>query len=195
MAPSPRGDERAYYMYHARKVSPACASLLVNPVLLDVNAASFEWKKVGETFFDAIANLKDSPVVQLPSPMPASVSNLAPDGIYLLDTCFVTYVLIGEEADENNNNSNSNNSDGGLSDELRDKIYNGVQQLQLWSQVGREPKCLRPTASLPLIVVRKKTDVVQYQALLRWMVLDATTHNRDFESFCRSFSEEIRKKA
>jgi len=193
LAPSPRGDERAYYMYHARKVSPACASLLVNPVLLDVNAASFEWKQT-VTVSDATSNLKNSPVVRLPSPVPASVSNLAADGIYLLDACFVAYVWIGEEADECGNNNN-NNSDDGLSDELRDKIYNGVQQLQLWSQVGREPKCLRPTASLPLVVVRKKTDVAQYQALLRWMILDGTTHNRDFESFCRSFSEEIRKKA
>mmetsp|Transcript_8789 Transcript_8789/g.16970 ORF Transcript_8789/g.16970 Transcript_8789/m.16970 type:complete len:555 (-) Transcript_8789:65-1729(-) len=141
LAPSPRGDERAYYMYHARKVSPACASLLVNPVLLDVNAASFEWKQT-VTVSDATSNLKNSPVVRLPSPVPASVSNLAADGIYLLDACFVAYVWIGEEADEcgnNNNNENENNANDQTYDNYMnafDATVAGMSEAELAATIG-----------------------------------------------------------
>ena len=184
VAPSPRGDERAYYLYHARKVSPASSMLLVSPLLLDLNATSFEWQKVSSSFVDPMANLKNSPVVDLPPPLPASVSNLAADGIYLLDTCFVLYVLIQQEAHTGDN--------GRISEELKSRIINASQQLQLWSQVGREPKSLRPTASLPVVVVRQKTDEVQYQALLRWMALDATSHDKDFGSFCLDVQKKVR---
>ena len=198
IVPSPRGDERAFYIYHARKVSPAAALLLVNPLLFDLGMASYEWKNIDSSYVDNMANLKNSPVVELPSPLAASVSNLAADGIYLLDTCFAIYVLIEQGADNNidNNDDQSSrcNSSSSLTEELQSKIHNAVQQLQLWSQVGREPKCLRPAASLPVIVVRQKTDVVQYQALMRWMVLDATTHDKDFESFCTGIKQQILKK-
>jgi hypothetical protein len=81
---------------------------------------------------------------------------------------------------------------GRLSEELKSRIYNASQQLQLWSQVGREPKSLRPTASLPIVVVHQKTDQVQYQALLRWMALDATSHDKDFGSFCADVEKKVR---
>jgi hypothetical protein len=185
VTPSPGGDERAYYLYNARKLSPASSMLLVSPLLLDLNAASFEWQKAGSSFVDPMANLKNSPVVDLPPPLAASVSNLAPDGIYLLDTCFALYVLIQQDAPVGDN--------GRLSEEIKSKVHHASQQLQLWSQVGREPKCLRPSASLPIVVVRQKTDQVQYQALLRWMALDATPHEKDFRSFCADVQQKIEK--
>jgi len=201
---SPRGDERAYYIYHARKVSPSTAMLLVNPLLFDLGEslglyderplgqvgreiATYEWKKIrlpGTSILDHMANLKNSPVVDLPSPLPASVSNLAEDGIYLLDTCFAVFVLIEQGIDDYQN----------INEDLQSKIQIAVQQLQLWSQVGSEPMCLRPTASLPVITVRQKTDVVQYQELLRWMVLDATSHDKDFDNFCESLQHQIHKR-
>ena len=182
---SPGGDERAYYLYHARKVSPSSSMLLVSPLLLDLNASSFEWQKLDSSFVELMANLKNSPVVDLPSPLPASVSNLAADGIYLLDTCFTLYVLIQQNANIGDNAS--------LPKEIKQKIHNACQQLQLWSQVGREPKSLRPTASLPVVIVRQKTDQVQYQALLSWMTLDATPHDRDFGTFCTDAQKKVLK--
>lgn len=180
---SPRGDERAFYLYHARRVSPAAAMLLVNPLLLDLNAATFEWQKTDSSFVDDMARLKNSPVVDLPSPLPASVSNLKADGIYLMDTCFALYVLIQHDGD----------NEGALSDELKSKILNASQQLRLWSQVGRAPKSLRPMASLPVIEVFQKTDQVRYQALLRWMSLDATTYDKDFGTFCKDVQQKVQK--
>lgn len=202
--PSPRGDERAYYIYHARKVCPSSSMLLVNPLLFDLGEslglyderplgqagreiATYQWKKLrepGSSILDPMANLKNSPVVDLPSPLPATVSNLAEDGIYLLDTCFVVFVLIEQGVDD----------DQILNEDLQSKIHTAVQQFQLWSQVAREPKCLRPTASLPVVMVRQKTDVAQYQALLRWMVLDATSHDKDFGTFCTSLQQQIYKR-
>jgi hypothetical protein len=202
--PSPRGDERAYYIYHARKVCPSSSMLLVNPLLFDLGEslglyderplgqagreiATYQWKKLrepGSSILDPMANLKNSPVVDLPSPLPATVSNLAEDGIYLLDTCFVVFVLIEQGVDD----------DQILNEDLQSKIHTAVQQFQLWSQVAREPTCLRPTASLPVVMVRQKTDVAQYQALLRWMVLDATSHDKDFGTFCTSLQQQIYKR-
>jgi len=183
--PSPRGDERAYYLYHARKVSPASAMLLVSPMIFDLNASSFEWQNLGSTYVELMANLKKSPVMDFPSPLPASVSNLAQDGIYLLDTCFALYVLIQHDAPIGN--------DGRLPKEFKSKIQNACQQLQLWSQVGREPKSLRPTASLPIVIVRQRTDQAEYQGLLPSMVLDASAHDKDFGGFCAGVQQKILK--
>ena len=181
--PSPRGDERAYYLYNARKVSPAASMLLVSPMIFDLNAALFEWQNAETKYREQMANLKNSPVLDLPSPLPASVSNLAPDGIYLLDTCFALYVLIQQEA--------AVGDDGRLPKEIKTKIKNASQQMQLWSQVGRSPKSLRPTASLPVVIVRQKTDQAQYQALLPWMALDATAHDKDFGTFCAEVQKKV----
>ena len=181
--PSPRGDERAYYLHNARKVSPSAAMLLVSPMIFDLNAASFEWQNAETKYVEQMANLKNSPVLDLPSPLPASVSNLAVDGIYVLDTCFALYVLIQQEA--------SIGDDGRLPKEIKTKIHNACQQLQLWSQVGRSPKSLRPTASLPVVIVRQRTDQSQYQALLPWMALDATSHDRDFGTFCAEVQKKV----
>ena len=181
--PSPRGDERAYYLYNARKVSPAASMLLVSPMTFDLNAASFEWQNAETKYREQMANLKNSPVLDLPSPLPASVSNLSPDGIYLLDTCFALYVLIQQEA--------AVGDDGRLPKEIKTKIKNACQQMQLWSQVVRSPKSLRPTASLPVVIVRQKTDQAQYQALLPWMALDATAHDKDFGTFCAEVQKKV----
>lgn len=195
IVPSPRGDTRAYYIYHARKCSPSAAMLLVNPLVFDVGKSLeqgkenslYEWKNIRRhrsPISDHMSNLRYSPVVDLPSPIPVSISNLADNGIYLIDTCFAVFVLIEHGADD----------DQILSEEMESKIRNAVQQLQLWSQIGREPRCLRPTASLPIVTVRQKTDVTRYQSLLQWMVLDATSHDKDFGSFCTSLKNQISKR-
>jgi len=184
IVPSPRADERAYYMYHARKVSPAAAMLLVSPLLLDLKdeKASFEWQNLGSSYLDPLANLKNSPVVDLPPPMPTSISNLAADGIYLLDTCFAIYVLVEKEA-------------GSIGDQpaLQSKVFRASQQLRLWSQVGNVPSCLRPTAGLPVVVVHQKKDQARYQALLRYLVLDPTPHDKDFPAYCKALQSKILK--
>jgi len=188
-APSPTGDERAYYLYHARRVSPSAAMLLVNPVLLDLGAASFEWQTtdVSHEGGDPLAELQKGPVVDLPPPLPLSVSNLAPDGVYLLDTCFTLYVLVQQGAPAE--------SDGRISDDMQRKIDNAARQLQLWSQVGREPRCLRPTASLPVVVVRQAADRARYQELVKWMALDATPFDKDFRAFLGDVQAKLRKHA
>lgn len=191
--PSPRGDERAYYLYHARGVSPSAALLLVHPVLLDVGASvggqstggTLEWanlRPAGNTPVDLMASLRNSPVVDLPRPLPASVANLAEDGIYLLDACFAAYVLIERGADDHYRRHRAS---------LDGKVQNAVQQMRLWSQVGAEPRCLRPTASFPVFTVRQATDGARYQAVLRWMVLDATTHHADFDSLCVDLNRRV----
>jgi hypothetical protein len=127
-----------------------------------------------------MANLKTSPVVDLPNPMDATVSNLAEDGIYLLDTCFAAYILIERDAVESY-------------EQVESKVRNAVTQLQLWSQVGKEPKCLRPMASLPIVQITQRSDTEKYQSLLRWMVLDATSHEKDFAQFCSDLNRKIQK--
>ncbi|KAG7347692.1 Sec23/Sec24 beta-sandwich domain containing protein [Nitzschia inconspicua] len=191
MVPSPLGDERAYYFYCARKISPSAAFALVHPFLFDLGSSLgsqtpdsgdlFEWKHLQEPglSLDSMASLKTCPVVQLPTPIPATVSNLAENGIYLLATCFAVYVLVERD------------SQGYDDPVMHGKIQNAVTQLQLWSQVGRESKCLRPTASLPVVEIHRQSDVAQYQALLRWMILDATSHERDFGNFCRELNKRI----
>jgi hypothetical protein len=195
MIPTPRGDERAYYFYCARKISPAAALLLVNPLLFDLGSSfraqsteedhhgTFEWKHLRQfnpSNSDVMANLKTSPVVDLPNPMDATVSNLAEDGIYLLDTCFAAYILIERDAVESY-------------EQVESKVRNAVTQLQLWSQVGKEPKCLRPMASLPIVQINQRSDTEKYQSLLRWMVLDATSHEKDFAQFCSDLNRKIQK--
>jgi hypothetical protein len=194
MVPTPRGDERAYYFYCARKISPSAALLLVNPLLFDLGSViraettdenqngTFEWRNLRlrhpSNLDDVMANLKSSPVVDLPNPLDATVSNLAEDGIYLLDTCFAAYVLIERDAIES-------------FEHVESQVRNAVSQLQLWSQVGREPKCLRPVASLPIVRIDQRADTEKYQSLLRWMVLDATSHEKDFGQFCSDLNRKI----
>jgi protein transport protein SEC24 len=191
MAPSPLGDERAHYFYCARRISPSAAFALVHPLLFDLGSSLgapstdggdlFVWKNLQEPgmSLDSIASLKSSPVVELPPPLPATVSNLAEDGIYLLATGFAVYVLVERDALRFDD------------PEVHTKIENAVTQLQLWSQVGQEPKSLRPTASLPVVEVHQGSNPAQYQSLLRWMVLDATSHERDFGVFCRELNKKI----
>jgi hypothetical protein len=192
MVPSPRGDERAYYLYFARKVSPSTALHLVHPFLFDLGKSLeatnsegerhfFEWRNLqepGTPILDVMSSLKRSPVVDFPRPLPASVSNLAEDGIYLLDTCFALYVLIEREAHD-------------IDNQLESKIRNAATQLQLWSQVGRQPMLLRPMASRPILMIHQKGEIAQYQALLRWMVLDATSQEKDFANFCIELNKKI----
>ncbi|KAL3913889.1 MAG: hypothetical protein SGILL_006315 [Bacillariaceae sp.] len=186
MVPSPRGDERAHYFYSARRATPSTVLLLVHPQLYDLGSSLerpdiYEWKNLqdpGVTSLDPMGSLKSSPVVDLPSPLPATVSNLAQDGIYLLDTGFVMYVLIERDAEDSH-------------PDFETKVENAVTQLQLWSQIGRESKCLRPTASVPVVHIYQRSDPVQYQALLKWMVLDATSHDRDFGTFCAELSKKV----
>jgi hypothetical protein len=189
VVPSPRGDERSFYFQSARRISPSAALLLVHPLLFDLGsslgdlpeAGSFEWKNLqepGVAALDPMASLKSSPALDLPSPLPATVSNLAQDGIYLLDTCFALYVLIERDAVDSH-------------PDMTSKITDAVTQLQLWSQIGREPKCLRPTANVPIVYVRQQTDPVEYQALMKWMQLDATSYDRDFGTFCAELNKTI----
>ena len=189
MIPSPRGDERSYYFQSARQISPSAALLLVHPLLLDLgsnlqnasDSGSFEWKNLSEPGvapLDPMASLKNSPVLNLPSPLAATVSNLAQDGIYLLDTCFALYVLIEQDALDSH-------------PDLQNKVVNAVTQLQIWSQVGRESKCLRPTASVPVVYVDQRNDHAQYQALMKWMLLDATSYDKSFGSICMELNKRI----
>jgi hypothetical protein len=124
-----------------------------------------------------MTNLKYGPVVKMPPPLQATVSNLDEEGIYLLATCFNLYVVVEEDAV--------------FDESIQSKIANAAAQLQMWSQVGREGRCLKPTASLPTVYVMKSNDPGQYQALLRWMVLDATSHEKDFNAFCVDLNKRI----
>jgi Sec23/Sec24 helical domain len=183
--PSPHGDERAYYLYHARRVSPSTALHLIHPLLFGVGgsaapAESFEWHNAiesGTSAVDLMASLKSSPIVKMPPPLQATVSNLDDEGVYLLDTCFALYVVVEQDAVFDAN--------------LQSKIDNAAFQLQQWSQIGREGRCLRPLAGLPIITINKSNDAVEYQALLRWMVLDATSHERDFNTFCLDLNKRV----
>lgn len=186
--PSPRGDERAYYFYHARRISPSAALHLVHPLLFGIGGSActidgaYEWhntREGGTNSGDAMASLKSCPVVKMPRPLQATVSNLEEQGIYLLDTCFNLYVVVEEDAV--------------VEDTIQTKITNAASQLQIWSQVGREERSLRPLASLPIVTIMKSNDPAEYQALLRWMVLDATSHEKDFNSFIFDLSKRIQQ--
>jgi len=184
-APSPRGDERAYYFYHARRISPSTALHLVHPLLFGLGGSAspndaFDWHNVresGPNSGDVMTNLKYGPVVKMPPPLQATVSNLDEEGIYLLATCFNLYVVVEEDAV--------------FDESIKSKIANAAAQLQIWSQVGREGRCLKPLASLPIVHVMKSNDPGQYQTLLRWMVLDATSHEKDFNAFCVDVNNRI----
>ena len=189
MVPSPRGDERSYYFQSARQISPSAALLLVHPLLLDLgsnlgdgsDSGAFNWQNLqepGVAALDPMASLKNSPVLSLPSPLPATVANLAQDGIYLLDTCFALYVLIERDA-----------FDSGP--DMQNKVTDAVTQLQIWTQIGRESKCLRPTASVPVVYVHQQSDPAQYQTLMKWMLLDATSYDKDFRSICMELNRRI----
>jgi hypothetical protein len=143
---------------------------------------AYEWhntREGGTNSGDAMASLKSCPVVKMPRPLQATVSNLEEQGIYLLDTCFNLYVVVEEDAV--------------VEDTIQTKITNAASQLQIWSQVGREERSLRPLASLPIVTIMKSNDPAEYQALLRWMVLDATSHEKDFNSFIFDLSKRIQQ--
>jgi hypothetical protein len=194
VVPSPRADERAYYLSQAKRCTPANAFWMVHPLLLQVHDGSnfidAAWKDSTLAEASVMDNLKQSPYVALPQPILPSVANMHDSKVYLLDTFSTFYILVGKEVSQETvreleQDATSNNNDDSS------PVGRAIEQLRLFSQVGREPRWLRPTHA-SVVLVQQQEDAALYQSLLKWMVCDATSHDRDYSDFLCEIHRRIR---
>jgi hypothetical protein len=185
--PSPTADERAYALYHASRCSPATAMYLLHPILLDMTATTTQeggvlcdWVESRVTAGSTMDMLQNSPFIRLPEALQASISNMADDKVYLLDTMMTFYILIGKDVPQDTMQS-IQQAMASPSFEEDHPIGRAIHQLRLFSQVGREPRWLRPYHA-PVVLVHHDDPVFQ-SSILKWMVCDATDQDREYSDF------------
>ena len=202
--PSPRADERAFYLWNAATSSPAFAMLMVHPILFSVREfrdGDGTWvSPQQQTRGSRLSNLSSTRYVQLAPTLHPTISNLAADAIYLLDTCFSIYVFIGRNVPEESAQMLENAfavgkvvpSSGAIGSPLARFIW----QLRAFSSVGGgSESMMRPTYS-PIVIVRDTSDHdgEPSRDVIRWMVCDATSHEKDYVDFLCELHRQIRSR-
>ena len=198
--PAPRADERAYYLFHALLASPVYALLLVHPNLFSVIGladGAGEWQRPLQSRPDesSLSQLQHLPFVQMPPTMNPSVSNLKDDEVMLLDCCFSIFVIIGRDVPK----SVAENIETSLEvskDAWDHAVGRMIGQMRAFSHVGLSESFLRPTYSHVVVVDQSRisSDSPRMQAVLNWMVCDATTHDSDFVDFLCDIHRQVRLK-
>ena len=196
--PNPSADDRAYHLYHSSRCTPATTMYMAHPVLLDVTASPdnnndndtppfLEWVE-GRENGNAMDQLQHSAFVHLPPALEASISNLSDSKVYLLDTMLAYYILIGRDVPKETVQSirQALASPGFEEDH---PIGHAISQLQLFSQVGRDPRWIRPCRP-PTVIVEQ--DDPRFQSLiLKFMVCDATDQEREYGDFLSNLHRTI----
>ena len=183
---SPRADERAYRLAFGRIATPANAFWMVHPLIVDMSSPRLHlWQNPGRDLPDDASRLdilKKAPYLELPSPVLPSISSLADNKIYLVDTCLSAFILIGKNVPEEEIVEIQND----------DKFRNVLTQLQVWSQVGREPRWLRPV-HLPAVSVRPD-DLLYQLNVVRWLVADPSHGEHDYVNFVLELQRQVQQK-
>jgi hypothetical protein len=200
LMPSPTADERAYALYHASRCTPATAMYLLHPILLDMTTTTTTTTTTDEdgstcnwvdnsriiSGGNTMDMLQNSPFVRLPEALQASISNMADDKVYLLDTMMTFYILVGKDVPVETiqpiqQAMSSSSSSSSSSFEEDHPIGRAIHQLRLFSQVGREPRWFRPCHA-PVLLVHHDDPLFQ-SSILKWMICDATDQEREYNDF------------
>jgi hypothetical protein len=193
--PSPRADERAWSIQRASQATPATAFWIVHPLLLDVTSNTFEWQRPGASLPDEanrLDHLKLAPYVELPDALRPTVSSMDEDKVYLLDTCFVLYVLIGKDVSPESVQQLQSVLHHTTTTHQDHPLARALTQLRVWSQVGKEPRWLRPLHA-PVVLVHHG-DAKYDQSVVKSMVCDAAFGDRSYVDFLVELHRRVRAK-
>ena len=197
--PSPTVDERAYHLQFGNRANPSTAMLIVHPFLFNLSDISSD--EIAPWFIsmtpeqlklqDPTTQLRKCPYVKLPDPLQPTVASLDDDGIYLLDACFVFYVLVGKQVPDERYRKVQEQAQNSTSNDH--PLGRCIQQLRMFSQVGRTPqRWLRPMHA-PVVVVHQTHHSAKYQSILKSMVFDAALQERDYVDFLCELHKRVQK--
>jgi protein transport protein SEC24 len=212
-APSPSADERAIYLWQAATMSsPAYALLMVYPnvfPIADLQGEDGAWQMPERPQQQPSNNVDMCEIaleryVQMPPTLHPTISSLSDDGIYLVDACFALYLYIGRSvskemvqnlefavAEEMGPRGSSSSSS---SEDDPHPIARLVWQLRKFCQVGGGSESMvRPTFA-PVVLVKDtgNHDDELSRDINRWMVCDATSHEKDYVDFLCDIHRQIR---
>ena len=151
-----------------------------------------------------LSTLAFSRFVKLPPTLHPTISSLADDGIYLLDSCSTIYLYIGRNieppvvqqieayvaADPNRQSSDEININ------LLARLGRLIWQLRTYAHVGGGcESMLRPNFA-PVEIVKDDggLDGEWSKDVTRWMVCDATSHEKDYVDFLCDIHRRIRSR-
>jgi protein transport protein SEC24 len=188
----PRPDDRALYLYQACRISPIMALLLVHPLLFCIpsNDDALPWKTLPSSDGTLMNDLKHAPYVEMPEALSPTISNLDDDKVYLMDTCFAFYVLIEKNVPVDRTKRLDINSG---------PLGRAITQLRQYSQVkGSQSPSVnwqRPIHT-PVIVVnsQESSDKAFYDNLLKWMVVDSTSAEKNLMDFHVDLHRRVQQK-
>jgi protein transport protein SEC24 len=196
--PSPRGDERAFYLLHASSASPACAMLMAHPNLFPIENlqdGAGEWQApIATSQADGSPIPEHNKYVLFPPSIHPTIASLDDKGIYLLDTCFAIYLFVGRDAP------------GDKIEEVKQYLADPagcdlaisrlVWQMRTFCHVGGGSESTVRPSFPPVILVKQSEgqDSRLSQDFMRWMVCDSNTHERDFVDFLCDIHRQIRSK-
>lgn len=176
--PNPSGDERALYLLQGSRVTPAMAMLMVHPLLFSLTphqttedkAFYYQWQSLNSNLLgDPLTKLRSSPYVPLPPALSPTVSNINDKHTYLLDTCFALYVLVPPQG-----------SIEAL--QMEDSpLARAILQLRQFSHVGASQDIIYRPSYAPIIFIHQEEDT--FHSILKWMIADATPHEKDLIDF------------
>jgi hypothetical protein len=207
--PSPRADERAWSIQQASQATPATAFWMVHPLLLDVTSHTFEWQRPGISLTDEahrLDHLKLAPYVALPDALRPTVSSMDDDKVYLLDTWFAVYVVVGTTVSPEsvqqlqsvlatiiaNGDDDVDNNNTMTTVDQDHPLARALTQLRVWSQVGKEPRWLRPLHA-PVVLVHHG-DATYDRSVIKSMVCDAAFGDRSYVDFLVELQRRVRAK-
>jgi protein transport protein SEC24 len=196
--PSPRGDERAFYLHQASTASPAYAMLMAYPNLFSIENlqdGAGEWQApMTASQADGSPFSQHNEYVHFPPSIHPTIASLDDKGIYLLDTCFAIYLFVGREVPANKIKEIKQYLSDPAGCNLA--ISRLIWQMRTFCHVGGgSESTVRP--SYPPVILIKQSDGQDSrlsQEFMRWMICDSNTHEKDFVDFICDIYRQIRSK-
>jgi hypothetical protein len=188
-APNPLADDRAYQLYYASQVSPVMALWTIFPLIVDLHSDSLQrWQHPGRNLPEdahRLDILKQAPYLALPDPIMPSMSELQDDHMYLMVTPLQFYIVIGKDVTKEDVQEILAVVGGKEPDEdtLGGNLARLLKQVKVWSQVGREPRWLRP--------IYETIELVSPQQVELWLVADTTPFHPDYVNFLQDIHQKV----
>lgn len=191
--PDPLADDRAYYLYHASQTSPTMALWMVYPWIVDLHSAALKrWQHPGRNLPEdahRLDILKQAPYLSVAEPIMASMSELQDDHSYLLVTPLKFYVVIGKDVSPQEIQEIEDVVAGDKKDDDTDDPSIGgnlqrlLKQARVWSQVGKEPRWLRPTWDT--------IELARPEQISSFLVADPTPLIPDYANFLSEIQQKV----
>jgi len=181
---SPNADDRAYALFHAASVTPACAMLLVHPNIFPLTNL---FDGAGDWQIPLISNARSDleqaahhAFVQLPNSIHPSIASMEDENIYLIDDGINLFIFVGHDApkdikaeiiesDSDKGCRVSTSSDVGL------KVYRLLWQMRTHVSVGGgSESSLRPSYPPCIVVLQHPSHKDPFDDMVMKLMVDDT---------------------